>query len=51
MDYKVKVNGVIRRSHLSKDSAETIAELLWMATGYNTQVIDSDGTVICEFES
>lgn len=51
MAYKVKVNGVVRRSHLSIDAAETIAELLWQQTGYHTQVIAPDGEIICEFES
>jgi len=50
MAYRVKVNGVVRRSHLSKDTAETIAEQLWDTTGYHTQVVDEDDNILCEFE-
>ena len=51
MTYKVKVNGVVRRSGLSKEVAEEIAEQLWLQTGYHTQVIAPGGGVWCEFES
>lgn len=49
--YTVTVNGTTRRRHLSRDAAESIAEEMWNITGYHTQAIAPDGTIICEFES